>query len=115
MKLHHYIWGVDMANLDRHGFKKIRKGAWWQVLGNYKISGMKITLTLKQNPRGRKRKDLVHSGVITELHWDDLDEYVSLRDENNKLHRFLVSDLCRLETIKNKEGVEIETIESDET
>ena len=41
-----------MANVDKYGFKKVREGITWQVLSNYKTSGMKILLTLKQNPRG---------------------------------------------------------------
>ena len=45
-----------VENLDKFGYKKVREGAWWQVLSNYKTSGMKITLTLKDNPKGRKRK-----------------------------------------------------------
>ena len=51
--------------LDKYGFKKIRKGGFWTVLNNYKVSGMRVQLTLKQNPRGRKRKILVYDGIIS--------------------------------------------------
>ena len=86
-----------MTETDKYGFKKVREGGWWVVLNNYKTSGMKITLTLKQSPKGRKRKILIYSGVIETLHWDDMDEYVSIRDDNKKVNKFMVEDLYKLE------------------
>ena len=102
-----------MSNLDKHGFRKIRKGAWWQVLSNYKTSGMKITITLKQNPKGRPRKQVTYSGTVDKLHWDDMDEYVSIKDEDEKIHKFMVEDLYKLETFQK--GESSETIEGDES
>ena len=104
-----------MSNLDKHGFAKVRNGVNWQVLSNFKTSGMKITITLKQNPRGRRRKILEYSGVIHDIHWDDMDEYVSLKDDNNKIHKFMVEDLYKLETFKINEGEVDESVESNET
>ena len=102
-----------MPNTDKYGFEKIRKGAWWEILNNYKISGMKITLTLKQNPRGRPKSKIKYFGTVDNLHWDDMDEYVSIKDEDQKIHRFMIEDLYRLETYKK--GDEIETNESNES
>ena len=95
-----------MANVDKYGFKKVREGITWQVLSNYKTSGMKILLTLKQNPRGRKRKKLEYTGIIHDMHWDDMDEYVSIKDDDKKVHKFMVEDLYRLEPymIKGEEN-----------
>ena len=104
-----------MANVDKYGFKKVREGITWQVLSNYKTSGMKILLTLKQNPRGRKRKKLEYTGIIHDMHWDDMDEYVSLRDDNNQIHKFMVEDLYKLETFRINEGEIDESVESNET
>ena len=75
----------------------------------------KITITLKQNPRGRRRKTLEYSGVIHDMHWDDMDEYVSLRDDNNQIHKFMVEDLYKLETFRINEGEIDESVESNET
>ena len=99
-----------MSNLDKHGFAKVRNGVNWQVLSNFKTSGMKITITLKQNPRGRRRKILEYSGVIHDMHWDDMD-----KDDNNKIHKFMVEDLYKLETFKINEGEVDESVESNET
>ena len=95
-----------MANVDKYGFKKVREGITWQVLSNYKTSGMKILLTLKQNPRGRKRKKLEYTGIIHDMHWDDMDEYVSIKDDDKKVHKFMVEDLYILEPymIKGEEN-----------
>ena len=95
-----------MANVDKYGFKKVREGITWQVLSNYKTSGMKILLTLKQIPRGRKRKKLEYTGIIHDMHWDDMDEYVSIKDDDKKVHKFMVEDLYRLEPymIKGEEN-----------
>lgn len=95
-----------VENLDKFGYKKVREGAWWQVLSNYKTSGMKITLTLKDNPKGRKRKpeNMVCSGVVDHLHWDDMDEYVIIRDEKNKTNRFMIEDLYSLKPFGHGEG-----------
>ena len=95
-----------MANVDKYGFKKVREGITCQVLSNYKSSGMKILLTLKQNPRGRKRKKLEYTGIIHDMHWDDMDEYVSIKDDDKKVHKFMVEDLYRLEPymIKGEEN-----------
>ena len=95
-----------MANVDKYGFKKVREGITWQVLSNYKTSGMKILLTLKQNPRGRKGKKLEYTGIIHDMHWDDMDEYVSIKDDDKKVHKFMVEDLYRVEPymIKGEEN-----------
>lgn len=100
--------------LDKYGFKKIREGGFWTILNNYKISGMRVQLTLKQNPRGRKKKNLIYDGIISKLHWDDLDEYVSIKDNNNKIHKFLVEDLYRLEPYKKPKENKSEN-ENDKT
>jgi len=102
-----------MTETDKYGFKKVREGGWWVVLNNYKTSGMKITLTLKQSPKGRKRKVLIYSGVIETLHWDDMDEYVSIRDDKRKVHKFMVEDLYRLEPYIKQEGDKHESDEND--
>ncbi len=118
MKLQFYIMVVKEnhmqdVDVDKYGFKKIRKGGFWTVLDNYKTSGMRVQLTLKQNPRGRKRKNLIYDGIISNLHWDDMDEYVSIKDKNNKTHKFLVEDLYRLEPYRKLNGEENESNEKD--
>jgi hypothetical protein len=101
--------------VDKYGFKKIRKGGFWTVLSNYKISGMRVQLTLKQNPRGRKRKNLIYDGIISNLHWDDMDEYVSIKDNSNKTHKFLIEDLYKLEPYTKPKGDKNESNESNKT
>ena len=91
-----------MENVDKYGFKKVREGITWQVLSNYKTSGMKVLLTLKQNPKGRKRKKLEYTGIIHDMHWDDMDEYVSIKDDDKKVYKFMVEDLYKLEPYKLK-------------
>ena len=95
--------------MDKFGFKKIREGVWWEILDNYKSSGMKIILTLKQNPKGRPKSKLIYEGTISSLQWDDMDEYVTIKcDDGN--HKFMIEDLYRLEPYKIMEG---ETHESN--
>ena len=104
---------MSVEVLDKHGFKKIRKGGFWTVLDSYKVSGMRVQLTLKQNPRGRKRKNLIYDGVISNLHWDDMDEYVSIKDNKNKIHKFLIEDLYKLEPYRKPKESEGETNENN--
>ena len=100
--------------VDKYGFQKVREGGFWTILHNYKISGMRVQLTLKQNLRGRKRKNLIYDGVISNLHWDDMDEYVSIKDNKNKMHKFLIEDLYKLEPYKKPKEIKNEN-ENDKT
>ena len=40
------------------------------------------------------------------MHWDAMDEYVSIKDDDKKVHKFMVEDLYRLEPymIKGEEN-----------